>query len=80
MHLCILVLAMLAPVATSGLLSYGICQTGCNLGAVACYAAAGLTFGTVTFGVGAPAPALACSATQGQCMAMCIVAGFVPTP
>lgn len=29
----------------AGPLAYGICQTGCNALAVACYAAAGTTFG-----------------------------------
>lgn len=36
------------PVVQSGLLAYGICQTGCNALVVSCYAAAGFTFGTVT--------------------------------
>lgn len=32
-----------------GPLAYGICQTGCNALVVACYAAAGFTFGTGKF-------------------------------
>eukprot|EP00747_Dinoflagellata_sp_TGD_P167779 gnl/TRDRNA2_/TRDRNA2_192871_c0_seq1.p1 gnl/TRDRNA2_/TRDRNA2_192871_c0~~gnl/TRDRNA2_/TRDRNA2_192871_c0_seq1.p1 ORF type:complete len:591 (+),score=74.97 gnl/TRDRNA2_/TRDRNA2_192871_c0_seq1:119-1891(+) len=55
----------------ASLLSYGACQTVCNTGVVACYAAAGLTFGTVTGGMGAPAAALACNSAQGACMAAC---------
>lgn len=31
---------------SAGPLAYGICQTGCNAMVVACYAAAGFTFGT----------------------------------
>lgn len=51
----------LAPGADAGflgLLSYGMCQTGCNAVAVACYTAAGATFGTVTAGIGVPPPSL----------------------
>lgn len=55
----------------ASLLSYGACQSACNAGVVTCYAAAGLTFGTVTGGVGAPAAALACNSVQATCMALC---------
>lgn len=55
----------------ASLLSYGACQTACNAGVVTCYAAAGLTFGTVTAGIGAPAAALACNSIQATCMAAC---------
>ena len=41
---------------------------------VACYGAAGLVFGTVTAGAGAPAAAVACNAAFGKCMAACTVA------
>ena len=40
---------------------YGACQTACNAGWVSCYAAAGLTAGTLTAGVGVPAAAIACN-------------------
>ena len=74
-------LFMCSPtLASGGLLAYGICQTGCNTVVVACYAAAGFTFGTVTAGAGVPAAVLACNAAQGTCMASCILAGFTPTP
>jgi hypothetical protein len=66
--------------SAAGPLSYGLCQTGCNALAVACYAAAGLTFGTVTAGIGAPAAAIACNVALGTCMTGCIAAGFSPTP
>ena len=50
----ILALALLSAsfiVGTNaGPLAYGICQTGCNAVAVACYGAAGFAFGTVTAG------------------------------
>jgi hypothetical protein len=50
-------LALLTSVY-AGPFSCGICQTGCNSLAVACYASAGLTFGTVTAGAGFPAAAV----------------------
>lgn len=52
-----------------GPLAYGICQTGCNTLCVACYASAGVTFGTVTVGAGTPAIILGCNAGLGFCMA-----------
>ena len=55
--------------------------TGCNTVAVACYAGAGFTFGTVTAGVGVPAAILACNAALGTCSSACAtVALFAPTP
>ena len=65
------VIALIAVAATpayAGLIAYGICQTGCNMGAVACYAAAGATFGTIA-APAAPAAILACNAALGTCMA-----------
>jgi hypothetical protein len=61
-----------------GPLAYGICQTGCNAVAVACYAGAGFQFGTVTGGVGTPAAIVACNAALGTCMASCVAAGLLP--
>jgi hypothetical protein len=70
----------LFQVAVGGPLAYGICQSGCNALAVACYAGAGFAFGTVTAGAGTPAAIVACNAALGTCMAACIAAGFLPTP
>lgn len=70
----------LSTTANCGPLAYAICQTGCNAVVVACYAAAGFTFGTVTAGVGAPAAVVACNAALGLCMSGCVAAGFTPTP
>ena len=64
----------------AGPLAYGICQTGCNFLAVACYTAAGFTFGTVTAGFGTPVVILGCNAGLGVCMAACVAAGCSPTP
>ncbi|THH27703.1 hypothetical protein EUX98_g6480 [Antrodiella citrinella] len=76
-------LAVLAttPFVAGGPIAYGICQTGCNTLAVACYAAAGFTFGTVIAAPAAPAAILACNAGLGTCSAACATIGlFAPTP
>ncbi|EED79690.1 predicted protein [Postia placenta Mad-698-R] len=72
---------MTASPVGAGPIAYGICQTGCNTVAVACYAAAGFQFGTVVAAAAAPATILACNAALGSCSAMCAtVALFAPTP
>ncbi|KAI8349665.1 hypothetical protein BD560DRAFT_439151 [Blakeslea trispora] len=58
----------------AGLASYGVCQTGCNAVAAACYAATGAVFGTVTAGAGTPAAILSCNTAHGVCMAHCVMA------
>lgn len=67
------------PTVLGGPFTYALCQTGCNFGAVTCYAAAGFTFGTV-LAVTAPASILACNALQGACMAACAVSLVAPIP
>ena len=55
--------------------------SGCNTVAVACYAAAGVTFGTVVAAAATPAVILGCNAALGSCSSMCAtVALFAPTP
>ncbi|KAK3817804.1 MAG: hypothetical protein J3Q66DRAFT_282798 [Benniella sp.] len=76
----LVVSATVIGLASAGPLAYGICQTGCNAVAVACYAAAGVTFGVITAGVGTPAAILGCNSALGVCMAGCVAAGFAPTP
>ncbi|KAG0209727.1 hypothetical protein BGX28_010021 [Mortierella sp. GBA30] len=71
---------MLIGLSNAGPLAYGICQTGCNALAVACYAAAGFTFGTVTAGAGIPAVIVGCNAGLGTCMVACVAAILAPTP
>ncbi|KAK7446973.1 hypothetical protein VKT23_014186 [Stygiomarasmius scandens] len=67
--------------AQAGPIAYGLCQTGCNTVAVACYAGAGFTFGTVVAAAAAPAAILACNAALGTCSATCAtVALLAPTP
>ncbi|EIW80208.1 hypothetical protein CONPUDRAFT_20752, partial [Coniophora puteana RWD-64-598 SS2] len=73
------VAASTAPAAFGGPLAYAACQTGCNTLAVACYAAAGFTFGTTI--VAGPPAIVACNAALGTCMTACAtVALFAPTP
>ncbi|CAF4275638.1 unnamed protein product, partial [Adineta steineri] len=60
--------------------AYGICQAGCATVTVACYAAAGAVFGTITAGVGTAPAILACNAAFGQCSLACIAAGCIPIP
>lgn len=77
----VLVSLVLLAVGTNGLLaSYGICQTGCNAVAMACYTAAGFTFGTVTAGTGIPAVIVGCNTALGTCMAGCVAALISPLP
>jgi hypothetical protein len=61
------VLLLLVGTIQAELVSYGACQTGCNGLVVACYNAAGATFG-VTPAAGAPA-LVGCVSAQGSCMA-----------
>ncbi|KAK3838011.1 MAG: hypothetical protein JOS17DRAFT_380799 [Linnemannia elongata] len=75
-----LVFLSILGVTNAGLMAYGICQSGCNALAVACYGAAGATFGTMTAGAGIPAVILACNTGLGTCMVACIAAGCAPTP
>lgn len=54
---------------------------GCNTVAVACYAAAGFTFGTVIAAPAVPAVILGCNTALGTCSTACAtVALFAPTP
>lgn len=68
------------PEVDAGPLAYGLCQTGCNGLAVACYAAAGVVFGTVTAGVATAPAIIGCNVALGTCMAGCVAAGLSPTP
>lgn len=66
--------------ADAGPAAYGICQAGCAAIAVACYAAGGAVFGTVTAGAAIPAAIVACNAAFGTCQAACWAALIAPTP
>ena len=80
-YLAILIIMIcLVPVREAGPGAYALCQAACTAGAVACYAAGGLTFGTITAGAGAPAAAIACNAALAKCMTACAAAFILPTP
>ncbi|KAG5177616.1 hypothetical protein JKP88DRAFT_226309 [Tribonema minus] len=72
-------LALQGHTASAGPAAYAICQTGCNAGVVACYTAAGATFGTMTAGAGTPLVIIGCNTALGTCMAACVAAGLSPT-
>jgi len=65
--LCFLVLYQVA----AGPVAYGACQSACAGLVVACYSAAGVTFGTITAGAGTPAIVLGCNSAFGVCSAKC---------
>ncbi|KAI1074424.1 hypothetical protein F5B20DRAFT_586311 [Whalleya microplaca] len=58
-------LALLAavPTALAGPAAYGICQAGCAAVVMACYTAAGFTWGA-TLGASAPATVVACNTAE----------------
>ncbi|CAE7186653.1 hypothetical protein PTTW11_07002 [Pyrenophora teres f. teres] len=65
--------------ASAGPIGYGICQAGCSAVVMACYSAAGFTWGA-TLGATAPASILACNAAYGTCQAACAAVLLGPTP
>jgi hypothetical protein len=65
--------------ASAGPAAYGICQAGCAGIVMACYSAAGFTWGA-TLGASAPATIIACNTAFGACQAACAAALFAPTP
>jgi len=73
-------LLLSAKRSNAGIAAYGICQAGCASVVMACYAAAGAIFGTVTAGVGTPAAVVACNTSFGTCQAACVAAGLAPVP
>lgn len=77
--LSILILSL--NIVQAGPVAAGICYAGCASVTVACFAAAGFTFGTVPGAQIASIPALAaCNAAFGTCEAACMVALAFPTP
>jgi hypothetical protein len=78
LFLCIIILT--ASCIEAGPAAYGICQAGCAAVVVACYAAAGFIFGTVTVGASTPATILACNAAFAKCSAACAAVALLPTP
>lgn len=55
-----------------GVLTYAVCQSGCNMATMACYGAAGVVFGVGSVPI--------CNVQQGICMAACAAMTIVPIP
>ena len=72
-------LLTLAGSASAGPVGYGICQAGCAAVVMACYTAAGYTWGA-TLGASAPATIVACNSAFGTCQAACAATLLLPTP
>ncbi|KAI9642175.1 hypothetical protein NHQ30_008977 [Ciborinia camelliae] len=67
------------PTTTAGPVTYGACQSGCAVVVMACYSAAGFTWGA-TLGATAPATVIACNVAFGKCSATCAGLLLAPTP
>ncbi|KAE8371456.1 hypothetical protein BDV26DRAFT_286779 [Aspergillus bertholletiae] len=74
----IVILLMLAREGFTGPAAYGVCQAGCSAVVMACYSAAGFTWGA-TLGVSAPAFVIACNTAYGTCQAACAATLLTPT-
>ncbi|KAL3475096.1 hypothetical protein BJX99DRAFT_230241 [Aspergillus californicus] len=72
-------LLLMAGTASAGPAGYGICQAGCAAVVMACYGAAGFTWGA-TLGATAPATIIACNAGYSTCQAACAAVLLAPTP
>lgn len=72
---------LIINLAAAGPIGAGICYAGCAAVTVACFAAAGFTFGTVPGAIIAATPALAgCNTAFGICEAACVAALVAPIP
>jgi hypothetical protein len=67
-----------ASPVSAGPVGYGICQAGCSSVVMACYAAAGFTWGA-TIGATAPASIILCNSAYGTCQAACAAVLLAPT-
>ena len=70
---------ILASSVLAGPASYGVCQAGCASVVMACYTAAGFTWGA-TMGASAPPSIVACNAAYGTCQAACATTLLAPAP
>ncbi|KAI1811651.1 hypothetical protein GGS20DRAFT_91490 [Poronia punctata] len=79
MKLIATILLANALAVEAGPVGYGICQAGCSGVVMACYGAAGFTWGA-TLGASAPASIIACNTAFGTCQAACAAVLLTPTP
>lgn len=63
--------------ALAGPIGYGICQAGCAGLVMACYSAAGFTWGVALPVM--PAAIATCNSAFGGCQAACAVVALAPT-
>lgn len=63
----------------AGPAAYGVCQSGCASVVMACYSAAGFTWGATT-GASAPPSIAACNTAYGTCQAACAATILGPAP
>lgn len=75
----LLLSSLLPPLVQAGPAAYGICQAGCAAVVMACYGAAGFTWGA-TLGASAPASIVVCNSAFGTCQAACAAVLLAPTP
>ena len=73
------IILLMISSSNGGPVAFGVCQAGCAAVVVACYAAAGVTFGTITAGASTPAVILACNSAFGTCMSAANAAWWLPT-
>ena len=72
MNLKQLLIFLLIKTVNSGPISYAVCQTACNTGAVLCYISSGSIFGVGSIPL--------CNSIQGACMAACTPFLIAPSP
>lgn len=77
MHPTLILAMSLGTAAIAGPITYAACQAGCAPSAMACYAAAGFTWGA-TLGITAPATVLSCNLALGKCYAACAAIALLP--
>ncbi|KAL2782510.1 hypothetical protein BJX66DRAFT_331140 [Aspergillus keveii] len=77
-HEAVLSTVLVAGIVSAGPAAYGICQAGCSTVVMACYGAAGFTWGA-TLGLSAPASVIACNSAFGTCQAACAAVLITPT-
>lgn len=70
--MCLITFFTLLDNVISGPVSYGLCQTACNTGAVLCYISSGSVFGVGSIPL--------CNSILGTCMTMCVPLLLTPTP
>ena len=76
-----MILLLLFQAVTCGPFTYGLCQAGCAGVVVACFSAAGFTFGTVPGAIIAATPALAgCNTAYAACYTACSALIVAPIP